>query len=108
MEAKLKAADTVSTRHGPRERILAVPYLIRPDEHTLTNAVPTVAHSPSQARGSPAASELGSRDLAPHMQLMRLPSELVHQPPKPTPHLYDLTREQAPPDDVQRLVFKQV
>jgi hypothetical protein len=69
--------------------------------HTLACAVPTAAHL------CPAV-PAGSRVLAPRTQLMRLPSELVHQPPKPTPPLYDLTREQAPSEDVQRLVFKQV
>jgi hypothetical protein len=38
---------------------------------------------------------------------MHLPSEMVHPPPKSTVPLYDLTREQAPPEDVQRLVFAQ-
>lgn len=39
--------------------------------------------------------------------MMHLPSEMVHPPPKSTVPLYDLTREQAPPEDVQRLVFAQ-
>jgi hypothetical protein len=39
--------------------------------------------------------------------MMHLPSEMVFPPPKSTVPLYDLTREQAPPEDVQRLVFAQ-